>query len=100
MRRAAALKSSLKREGISWGNAMATLFRGIIRQNLGDAEGAAAAFDSAAADLRNVNMHVYAAVARRARGVLVGGQQGSALVSDAEREMADKGVKFPSAWRG
>ena len=66
-----------------------TAIRGDIRRAAAQITAAAAAFDA-------VNMPLYAASARRRLGEIIGGDDGEALVSDADLLMTSRGVRQPA----
>jgi hypothetical protein len=86
---------AIERERTPWGAGMASLVSGLALGLEGDAERAAAKLDDAAARLDATNMVVYAAAARRARGMLAGRDTGAAAVRDAEAFMRGRGVREP-----
>ncbi|HEY7423795.1 MAG TPA: hypothetical protein VH682_06070, partial [Gemmataceae bacterium] len=46
----------------------------------------------------SADMQLYAAVARRRLGQLLGGEAGRELVRDAEAWMTDQGIRNPARW--
>jgi hypothetical protein len=54
--------------------------------------------ESAAAALDDLEMTLHAAAARRALGLLVGGDEGAALVTAADRILAAQSVRHPARW--
>src|SRR5690606_7482892 len=64
----------------------------------GDVNGASSVFDQAAADLDVHDACLWCWTARRRRGELVGGEEGAALVAEAERSMKAEGITDPTAF--
>lgn len=66
-----------------WSNGLALLAAGRLAQVRGDADRALALLDQAATELAEADMELHATVARRQRGVLLGGDEGVAAVRAA-----------------
>jgi len=54
-----------------------------------------ARLERAAIELTRVEMHLFAAAARRQFGGLLGGSAGDALVADANQRMSAQGIRRP-----
>jgi tetratricopeptide (TPR) repeat protein len=78
----------LTRENMPWSNALALLVRATLACQQGDAEAAATLLTDAIEAFTQVDMHLYAAVARRRLGGIVGGQRGRTLQREANEWMA------------
>lgn len=83
-----------------WSNALALLVRATLARQQGDAESAAALLADAIDMFTQVDMHLYAAVARRRLGAIVGGQRGRALQREANEWMAAQEIRNPAAMAG
>jgi hypothetical protein len=96
MRRAAARAARrMERERTRWGNALALLLRAGVAAGRGEHEVARGLLTDAAGRLDAVGMGSYAAAARRRLGTLLGGDEGRALVEQADAWMGGQGVKDP-----
>jgi hypothetical protein len=94
---AAADVRRLTRENMPWSNALALLVRATLARQDDDAESAAALLAEAIDAFTGVDMHLYAAVARRRLGAIVGGQRGRTLQHDASAWMAAQDIRNPAA---
>jgi hypothetical protein len=83
-------------EGMPWSDALAHLIAGGVHALRGDAPAAAAAYAAAGQGFDGADMPLWAAVARRGRGVALAGDEGSALVTAAEAELARHHVRQPA----
>ncbi len=97
LRAAAADARALSKEGLPWSDAMASLIRAGVAKGRGDTERAAALLAEAAESLEALDAALFAAAARRHRGVLVGGEEGRALVERADARFGAEGVREPEA---
>jgi eukaryotic-like serine/threonine-protein kinase len=82
----------IQKERMPWSDPWAVLLRAGVAATQGDAPQAALLLGEAAAGLDAGHMALYAAAARWQRGRLVGGEEGRALVSEAERWMAEQSI--------
>jgi hypothetical protein len=89
-----------EREGLPWTTAHAQAMRGCLAFRDGAREQAAAHFKNAAEGFAALKLALLAAASRRARGILVGGEEGRALIADAEARMVLSGVKNPARMMG
>jgi len=87
---------SIEGVGIPWAHPLARLVRAGIAANRLDRRRACDLLSSAEADLARHDLALYAAAARRRRGELVGGEEGAALVADADAWMAGQDIKNPA----
>jgi hypothetical protein len=85
----------LERPRTPWGNAFALLVRGGASATRGRREKALAEVTEAASRLAAVDMALFAAAARRCRGELLGGEEGRALVTEAEAWMTAQSIRRP-----
>ena len=85
----------LQSERTAWGNAFALLVRAGAAATRGHTERALADVTEAAARLAAADMALFAAAARRCRGELLGGEEGRALVAEADAWMAAQSIKRP-----
>jgi serine/threonine protein kinase/tetratricopeptide (TPR) repeat protein len=92
---AAADARRLEREATPWSHASARLVRAALAWNHGDERGAADLLTDAAGRFDGIPMAICAAAARRRLGVLVGGDQGAALVESADAWMRGQEVRDP-----
>jgi len=86
----------LERENVAWATAMARLVRAGVAGVRGEGPRAAARLAEAAAAFDAVNMPLYAASARRRLGEILGGDEGAAMVADADSLMTGRGVRKPA----
>ncbi|HEY7422786.1 MAG TPA: protein kinase [Gemmataceae bacterium] len=84
---------SLRREKLLWADALALLIEAALAFRRGDAEKSRQILANAAASLTAVDMHLYAAAARRRLGQLLGGTQGQELVCQGEEWMNGQKVR-------
>ncbi len=102
------LARNLEREGMAWTAPFAALVSAGAASVEGDAAGAAALLRSAIERAEAANMAGYASAARHQLGLLIGGEEGQALVVAAEQALRAQGIvapeRFastlvPGAWR-
>jgi eukaryotic-like serine/threonine-protein kinase len=85
----------IERERASWGIPLAHVVRAAIAVRRGNRDRALALLNSAEAGFETAHMGLLAAAARRRRGELIGGDQGSALVQAAADWMKAQSVVNP-----
>ena len=83
----------MERESMPWGDALAQLVHAAVSAGRGDREGAAARLSVAEALLAACDMLNLAAVARRRRGALMGGDVGRALVDEVNSWMITQNIQ-------
>ena len=83
-------------EGVPYASAFATLIRAALAADRGDGAQALALCDAAASGFDAADMALYAAVARRRRGALVGGDEGAAARGAADAFMMAQKIVAPS----
>jgi len=83
----------LEREDARWSNAVGRSLRAQIAVAEGRRDEAVTAFAAAAEALSAADLHLDAACARRARGLLLGGEEGRAEIAQAERWMASERIR-------
>jgi serine/threonine protein kinase len=83
---------ALEREGAPWAAALARL----SRAGISPPDRAPALLSAAESDLRKLDMVLHANTARRRRGQLIGGDEGAALVAEADAWMASQDIKNPA----
>jgi serine/threonine protein kinase len=88
--------SRLERTREPWAGAHAQLLRAAIAAARGDHRRAAAGLRAAADQFMKLEMHLHAAAARYRLGEILGGTQGSALISAAEQWMKDQTIRDPA----
>jgi hypothetical protein len=98
LRLAEADAALLARERRPHALAAASLLRAGIAWRKGQIARAVAGLASAARDYASAEMAVHAAAARRARGVLLGGPEGRALVTEADAVLSAEGVRDGARW--
>ena len=86
----------LERLGVAAASAFGLLIRAGVSAVHGDQPGALRQLNAAEEASRAADMGLHAAVARRRRGELLGGDEGRTLVAEAEAWMALEGVKNPA----
>ena len=86
----------IEREAMSWSNPLALLVRASLAALRGDTPNAIALLASAESGFETVDEGLYAAAARRRRGELVGGQEGSRLIGESEAWMTKERVVDPA----
>jgi eukaryotic-like serine/threonine-protein kinase len=98
----------LQSQRAEWGDAFALLILAGAAATRGRRERALEAITEAAARLDAVHMALFATAARRARGELLGGEAGSALIAEADAWMTAQSIRrpdrmarmlAPGAWR-
>lgn len=87
--------AAASREVSRAGRPLASLLRAQILHLNQRTEGSLSMLATCIEEFRSVGMDCHAAVALRARGRVLGGDEGKALVADAERALAGAGVREP-----
>jgi hypothetical protein len=87
---------SLDRENMPWSTALAQLIRAGVAAALGEKSDAVTLFTEAAIRLDAADLCLCAAAARRRHGELIGGQEGRALVAQANSWMAGQKIQNPT----
>jgi eukaryotic-like serine/threonine-protein kinase len=95
LRSAARDARRIEREAAPWAMPLATLTRSGIAVAHRDLRLARRLLGAAEEALANVDMGLYAAAARRRRGELFGGNEGRALMGDADAWMAGQDIRNP-----
>ncbi len=85
----------IERERTSWGDPLAALLRAGIASLRGKRENALESLTSAEKSFDAAKMALYAAAARRCRGLLLGDEEGLALVESADSWMRGERIKNP-----
>lgn len=85
---------AIERERMPWALAIARLVDANVAMVRGD-NGAAGLVAAAGKALADADMHLYAAVTRYRRGQLIGGEDGTALVTSARDELIALGARNP-----
>jgi hypothetical protein len=96
VREALTAAARIHRETATWGKPLATLLRAGAAAARGDSRGAEATLERALPELASQDLHLHAACARRALGVLRGGTDGDALVAQADAWMGEQRIKNPA----
>ena len=86
----------IEREHVHWGDPLAALVRAAAAATRREMETAVRSAAAAEKGFDAADMALHAAVARRRRGELVGGDEGRALVAEADAWMAGQGIKNPA----
>jgi hypothetical protein len=86
----------IDRQRAPWAVPLALLLRAAVAHGRGKASEAIAGLADAATKFDAQGMALFAAVARRRRGELVGGDEGRALVDAANAWMTEKSIKNPT----
>ncbi len=92
---AATAARRIERERAPWGDPFIRMLRAGVATLEGDAARAAVLYDDAARSADGVHMSFVATVARRSRGLLMGGGEGRGLVEAADAWMRARAVKSP-----
>jgi hypothetical protein len=90
----------LEAEDMPWIDPLAALLRAGLAQLQGRPDAALDALARGEAGARAVELRLYAAAARRQRGRLLGGDDGRALIADADTIFAAEGVVRPDRFAG
>jgi hypothetical protein len=98
LRLAALDAASLEREKRPHALAAAAVLHAGVAAARGKIASAAEHLDAAALAYGSAEMKVHAATARRARGTLLGGVEGRALVAEGDEVLLAEGVKEPGRW--
>jgi serine/threonine protein kinase len=85
----------IEREKTPWGDPLARSLRAGVASHRGDRKVALECLVSAEAGFDAARMALYAAAARRCRGLLLGGEGGLALVASADAWMRGERIKNP-----
>jgi hypothetical protein len=88
--------ATLAREKTPWGLGFALLVRAGVVAQRGNAQDAARLLEDAETTLESADMVLYAAAARRRRGELTGGNEGRALITEADAVMSRQEVRNPA----
>jgi hypothetical protein len=96
LRQASAAARRIERERASWARPFGEILQAGIAALHGETERAIALYGDAARTAEEAEMAFVAAVARRCRGLLLGGDEGRALVEGADAWMARVAVRSPS----
>jgi eukaryotic-like serine/threonine-protein kinase len=86
----------LSREGSAWGPALAAIVGALAAQAAGERETAVATLREALALSEDANLGLHACAVRHQLGTAIAGDEGRALVAQAEREMTTEGVRSPA----
>ncbi|MDQ5846512.1 MAG: protein kinase [Acidobacteriota bacterium] len=97
LRLAEKMARTIEKVSISWSKPFAILLRATIVQQRGDTEGAKELLSQAISSFERVDMHLYAAAARRRLGETLGGERGGQLIAEADGWMVEHGIKDPEA---
>jgi hypothetical protein len=87
---------AMRSERTAWSDALAAMAAGTLFYVSGDHDGARRSFAASAAAANRAGMALHAAVARRAQGTLIGGDEGKLLWTAAENELAAEAIAKPS----
>lgn len=90
------LATRIAREKMFWSDPLVFVLRAGIASLTGKQQNAAIMLRTAAEGLERADMKLYAAVARRRLGQIVGGEEGHKLISDANAWMASQDIKVPA----
>jgi ABC-type arginine transport system ATPase subunit len=95
LRSAARDARRIERQKTPWGAPLAALLQAGVASHRGDRVATLQRLASAQAGFEAADMSLYAAAARRCRGLLVGGEEGGALVAEADAWMKNEGIRNP-----
>ncbi len=96
LRQALRIARRIEREKVGYGDGFAALLRAGVATGRGDSEAAVVALAVAEQRFQAADMALFAAVARRRRGELRGGEEGEAEVAEADRWLVGQGVVAPA----
>jgi hypothetical protein len=96
LRLACRLGRKLRQEHLPWGDALASMIEAASSRQHGDVESADRLLEAAERGFERADMALHAAVARRQRGVVVGGDEGHALVAKADSWMSEQLIQSPA----
>jgi multidrug efflux pump subunit AcrA (membrane-fusion protein) len=88
--------SLIEREELDWGSPLARFLRAGVASTRGQVPEAARLLQVAENEFSRADMALHAAVARRRRGELTGGEEGRALVGEADGWMRGEGIQNPN----
>jgi hypothetical protein len=88
----------LAAEGMPYATAAAALLRACVAAARGREEEAQTRLDAAESGFLAADMTLFAACARRRKGEMLGGEEGRALVADADAVMQGQGIERPEKW--
>ena len=91
-------QKNLENQGMPWAAPLAAMLAASIATESGDADGAQAALRLAIQTAEAGEMALHAAAARRQLGVVLGGDEGAAMVSQADESMRGLGVRVPERY--
>ena len=97
LRLAEKMAGKIEKVHISWSKPFATLIRASIAAQRGQTDEAKTLLSQAVLGFENVDMRLYAAVARRRLGERLGGERGPQLIAEADLWMSEQRVKNPAA---
>jgi hypothetical protein len=89
---------AVEREHVAWSDPQALQLRAGMAVVRGRSTDALPLLQQAEDGFLSADMQLYAAVARRRLGQLLGGEAGRELVRDAEAWMTDQGIRNPARW--
>jgi hypothetical protein len=95
LRRAEADARNIARERMPWSSPLAELLLAGIAAVRGDDPRAISRLRAAESGFTAADMRLHAAASARCRGVLVGGDEGSTLIAQADTQMAAAGIRRP-----
>jgi Holliday junction resolvasome RuvABC ATP-dependent DNA helicase subunit len=96
LQNARSIAARMKREKMPWSDALATLVMAGAASTEGNDETALALLEIAATGFDACDMRVFAAIARRHRGRILGGDEGRALVRAADTLMTAERIAKPA----
>ena len=96
LRLAEKLAGKIERENTAYANPMATLVRAAVAHRRGDGASAINLLEKAVRDFETSHMQLYATVARRRLGELVGGDRGRELLAKTDMWMTKQMIKNPA----
>ena len=96
LRLAEKLAAEIAREDMPYSNPLASLIKGGIANQRGERERAVTLVEKALRDFETADMRLYAVVARRRLGEMIGGERGHALVGQTDAWMVKQQIKNPA----
>jgi hypothetical protein len=95
LREAETCARTLEREKLPWTGPLAQLLLAAVSNLRGQSDGAQKLLETAARDLDGADLALLAALARRRRGKLIGGEEGAELVAAADRWATRQRIRKP-----
>ena len=93
---AESLAGQISKEGMKWGEPLAALVRAAVACLRNDKNAAVSQLSEARVGFTNTDMKLYAAVAKRRLGEIIGGADGQSLTDEADQWMREQRIRDPA----